>query len=421
MEKVIDSINFAKRGCEDDANLCEVVEVNSGESSFDAVNAILNANRFDIMYRKQLEQMCASGTVGCYLRIVDADVMNDGTVKGGRIEINYCNAENIIPGTVVNDEIIECAFVGKNIVRGKDETVLVSFKLDEQKNYIADTFIFTDEGERVDLRSSVQLGDVKPFCIMRTAQVNNIKDMEGYGLPKLYSTIPVLKGLDLAYAILMGDLDKGEKLMFINELLSCVGTDENGNKFLTKKQRELFVLLGEKLPEQDTLVSEYNPQLRIEEITKIFETLLSLYSLMFGYGTKKYTFENGQIKTATEYIGSRQDALQELNKQRAESVDYITSICQAIMWFSNTYEGTSFNTDNLEVNVEFDDSYVTDREAELERVRNDALTFDIPQLTIWYLMKAYNLDEAEATKMVIKDRENKDEEDKDDANFGEDE
>lgn len=147
VEKVIDSINFAKRGCEDDANLCEVVEVNSGESSFDAVNAILNANRFDIMYRKQLEQMCASGTVGCYLRIVDADVMNDGTVKGGRIEINYCNAENIIPGTVVNDEIIECAFVGKNIVRGKDETVLVSFKLDEQKNYIADTFIFTDEGE----------------------------------------------------------------------------------------------------------------------------------------------------------------------------------------------------------------------------------------------------------------------------------
>lgn len=421
MEKVIDSINFAKRGCEDDANLCEVVEVNSGESSFDAVNAILNANRFDIMYRKQLEQMCASGTVGCYLRIVDADVMNDGTVKGGRIEINYCNAENIIPGTVVNDEIIECAFVGKNIVRGKDETVLVSFKLDEQKNYIADTFIFTDEGERVDLRSSVQLGDVKPFCIMRTAQVNNIKDMEGYGLPKLYSTIPVLKGLDLAYAILMGDLDKGEKLMFINELLSCVATDENGNKFLTKKQRELFVLLGEKLPEQDTLVSEYNPQLRIEEITKIFETLLSLYSLMFGYGTKKYTFENGQIKTATEYIGSRQDALQELNKQRAESVAYITSICKAIMWFSNTYEGTSFNTDNLEVNVEFDDSYVTDREAELERVRNDALTFDIPQLTIWYLMKAYNLDEAEATKMVLKDKENKDEEDKDDANFGEDE
>lgn len=33
VDKVIDSINFAKRGCEDDANLCEVIEVNSGEAS----------------------------------------------------------------------------------------------------------------------------------------------------------------------------------------------------------------------------------------------------------------------------------------------------------------------------------------------------------------------------------------------------
>ena len=37
--------------------------------------------------------------------------------------------------------------------------------------------------------------------------------------------------------------------------------------------------------------------------------------MQFGYGTKKYTFENGQIKTATEYIGAKQDAMQELNKK----------------------------------------------------------------------------------------------------------
>ena len=50
--------------------------------------------------------------------------------------------------------------------------------------------------------------------------------------------------------------------------------------------------------------------------------------------------------------------------------------------------------------VDFDDSYITDREAELERKRNDALAFDIPKLTIWYLMEAYSLTEKEATKLV---------------------
>lgn len=414
----LDSINFAKRGCADDANLCEIIEINTGESSFEAVNDILSENRFNVMYRQQLERMSADGTVGAYVRIVDAEELADGTLRGGKVTINYCNAENIIPLTVVNNEVIECAFVGESIVKGKDETVLVIFTLDESGKYVADTYIYKDDKEVGN--TSVQLGEVKPFAIMRTAEVNNLNDMEGYGYPKLYSSIPVLKALDLAYNILYGDLSKGDKLVFLNELLSCIATDMDGNKYLSAQQKELFVLLGEKLPEQNSIIYEYNPEIRIEAVTKAFETLLSLFSMTFGYGTKKYTFENGQIKTATEYIGSRQDAMQELNKQRQEATDYITNICKAVMWFSNTYLGTSFNED-IEVNVDFDDSLITDREAELERLRNDAQTFDIPILKVWYMMKAYNLDENEATKLVTEAQRIKDEEDTEDSNFGENE
>ena len=56
--------------------------------------------------------------------------------------------------------------------------------------------------------------------------------------------------------------------------------------------------------------------------------------------------------------------------------------------------------EDQEILVDFDDSYITDREAELERKRNDALSFDIPELTIWYLMEAYSLTEDEAKKLV---------------------
>lgn len=417
VSRIIDSINFAKRCCADDANLCEVIEINTGEKSFEPINDILRANRFNVMYRKQLEKLSADGTVGCYIRIVDANE-TDGNLEGGNIRLNYCEAQNIIPLTVENDEIIECAFIGENIVRGKDEVTLVIFSLDESKKYVADTYVFSDDKET--FNSSVQLGEIKPFAVMRSAEVNNIADMEGYGYPKLYSSIPILKALDLAYYILFGDLDKGEKLVFINELLACVGTDQEGRKFLTKQQKDLFVLLGEKLPTQDTVVKEYNPELRIEQTTKIFETLLSLLSMSFGYGTKKYTFENGQIKTATEYIGSRQDCLQELNKQRQEAITYITGICQAVAWFSNTFSHTTFDV-NAEVSVDFDDSLITDKETEIERLRNDSITFDIPKLKIWYFMEAYNLDEEEATKMVMGDREEKEKKDLEDANQDEDE
>lgn len=398
----ISSMNFAKRCCADDANLCEVVEINAGDSEaqFDGVNDILKDNRFTVMYRKQLERLAASGTVGCYVRLDEATILEDNRIVGGKIRLNYVDGESIAPITVVNDEVLECAFVGQDINDGQDIYTVVVFTQDDNGIYSCDTYYFADGREQVERRSSIQLGDVKPFAIMTSAEVNNIRDMEGYGYPKLYSAIPVLKSLDLAFNILFSDLDKGEKMMFINELLACIQTDQSGKAYLTKKQQEQFILLGEKLPTQDSLIYEYNPELRVEAITKIFETCLSLLSMSFGYGTKKYTFENGQIKTASEYIGERQDCMQELNKQRGCAVQYISDICEAVIWFSNIFNGTSWVVPE-EIHVEFDDSYIEDKVSKLESMRNDALQFpEIPQIKTWYLMEKYNLSEEEAAQLV---------------------
>ncbi len=68
---------------------------------------------------------------------------------------------------------------------------------------------------------------------------------------------------------------------------------------------------------------------------------------------------------------------------------------------------TAYNVEEALV-VEFDDSVITDKESELERKRDDALSFDIPQLTIWYLMDAYNISEQEASAMVMRKKEEED-------------
>ena len=398
----LNSMNFAKRCCADDANLCEIVEINAGDETyqFDGINDILSENRFQTMYRKQLEKLAASGTVGCYIRLDEATYLEDNRIVGGKIRINYVDGESVAPITVENDEVTECAFVGQDMDDGLDTFTVVVFRKDDNESYTCDTFYFKDGREVTDKRSSVQLGPVKPFAIMTSAEVNNIDDMEGYGYPKLYSSIPVLKSLDLAFNILFSDLDKGEKMMFINELLACIQVGQDGKPYLTPKQQEQFILLGEKLPTQDSLIYEYNPELRIDAITKIFETCLSLLSMSFGYGTKKYTFENGQIKTASEYIGERQDCMQELNKQRGMATQYIDDIVRAIIWFSNTFNSTSF-VDPQEIRVEFDDSYIEDKVSKLESMRNDALQFpEIPQIKMWYLMDKYNLSEEEAAQLV---------------------
>ena len=330
----------------------------------------------------------------------DADIMADNTARGGDIRLNYVNAENFVPLTVENDEVIEAAFAGTNLIGGKVRTTVVDFIMDANGNYVSETNVFDEYGTKLpECTTVVQLGSVKPFAVLRNAEVNNIDNMLGYGYPKLYGAIAILKAVDLCFNVLFGDLDKADKLVLVNEILCKF--DESGNPITPNDQiKKTFVMLGnEKLPDQKDLVQEINPEIRVDSITKAFELCLSLLSTMFGYGTKKYSFENGQIKTATEYAGERQDAMQELNKQRTEAESYIRDISKAILWFSNTFQGTNWNVDE-EITVSFDDSYVTDRQSEMESKRADALSFrEIPKLTIWYLMDRYNLSEDEAVKL----------------------
>ena len=149
-------------------------------------------------------------------------------------------------------------------------------------------------------------------------------------------------------------------------------------------------------------------EIRTDQITKSMELALSLLSMMFGYGTKKYSFENGQIKTATEYFGERQDTMQELNRQRQAATRYIQDIVRAVLWFSNTFHGSTWDI-NAEINVEFDDSYITDKNAEMEQMRADAVSFaDIPIFRIRYIMERLNCDEEQARAYIAEGQQDPD-------------
>lgn len=409
----LNRMNFAKRCCADDANLCEIISVvpEKNSDSLKFIEDLLRKNRFDVMYRQQLEKTSATGTVGAYITLQNATqyLHEDDhiSIRGGDIRINYVDSDGICPLSVENGLVTECAFSGTSKFNGKTKTTLVIFRV-KSGFYNAETVVFNELGVKIENECmTVQLGDVRPFAIMQNAEVNNLPEMYGFGLPKVYNAIPTLKVMDLCFNVLYSDLSKADKIVLINEALSEIRT-KDGKATLTPQQKEIFVLLGEHLPSEKSLIQEYNPEIRIEEITKAFELGLSLLSLMFGYGTKKYTFENGKITTATEYIGEKQDSMQELNKQRKQATDYITDIIHAAMWFSNAFHGTTYNVEE-ELNIEFDDSYIEDKQAKRESLRNDALSFDIPFLKVMYLMEAYNFTQEEAEKLVNTEPESEEE------------
>lgn len=406
-EYQLERMGFGQRAASDDANLCEVIEVNAGEekqAQFEFVNDVLRMNRFDTQYRQQLELVAAEGTAACYVWIENADVYDDGSIKGGEIRLNYTDALGFVPLTVKNGEVIEAAFVGETYVGADIEhTAVVCLRVDGVYCYFIR--VFDKNGELIQEKSQdVQLGNVKPFAVMRTAQVNTLDDMEGFGKPKLFSAIPILYGLDAAFTALTGDLEASEKITLINEVLCKF--DDNGTPIKPNEQmKRQFVMLGEKLPQANDMVHEINPEIRIGTFKETIEFLLNLLSQQFGYGTKKYSFDQttGTLMTATQYVGERQDMLQELNRQRHEAKEYITGIVHAILWFANAYQGGKWD-DQADVLIEFDDSYIVNKAEELESTRADVIAgIGGAYVRKLYLMQKYNLDEKEAEKWATAD------------------
>ena len=226
---------MGKRACADEANLCEYVEINTDKTVLD----VLDRNRFEVMYRELLELTPALGTTGAYISLKDADVMSDGSIQNGTIKLNYVNANGIIPLTVINKEIVECAFVGKSVTKGIECINLIIFTTTD-KGYQVETVKFNSDYKVIEEIEPIYMGTDKPFSIMEVAEVNNMEKMEGYGLPKLYGAIPFLKALDLTFNIFYGDLDKGEKVVILNEFL-C-NFDKDGNVIYPNEQiKKMFI------------------------------------------------------------------------------------------------------------------------------------------------------------------------------------
>lgn len=409
----VERMGFAQRLAADDANACEVVDIDPGEAAYDAVNAVLRANRFDRQYRRQLELCAAEGTAACFVRLDGADVYPDGTLLGGEIRLTYVDASGYMPLSVDNGDVTEAAFWGTDMRRTGDVTRLVICTRGEDGVYGYETMTFGRRGEMLGRPEYARLGKVRPFAVMRNADVNTFEHMQGFGLPKLYGVIPLLAALDSAFTGLMGDIDSAEKITLVNELL-CRFDDEGTPVTPNEQLKRRFVLLGEKLPEQQELVHEITPEIRIGAFRETIELILGLLSRRFGYGMKRYTLsDRGDDITATQYAGERHDMLQELNRQRFEAREYIRSIVAAVIWFMNEYRGARLPQD-AEINVEFDDSCLTDRAELTEAMRRDVLDgIGGDETRKMYLMRRYNISEDEARGWIAREKHEDDKEKKD--------
>lgn len=434
-EKLIDrdmyTLKMAKKVCEDWASLLlnEKTEIvitdnttklnESGErlsagvsSEFvqgeDGTGGVFGVNDFWEQGNISVERAFSSGTAAIILRLDDMNVKDDRVVKDPEtaIRLEYLPAGNIIPLTVKQRRIVDVAFVSEAFVRGKDYIYLETHMLESSGYQITNRYFTEENGSLIPadlpegIAESFNTGsDVPLFAIMAPNITNNIDEGNGLGISVYADAIDNLKGVDLAYNNFNRDLKLGGKKVFMNE--SLTRRDENGNVITPDDvAQQLFVQVGEEFMAENgskNLIYEYNPALRTAENKDAVQAQLDYLSFKVGFGTKHYQFNAGSIVTATQYMGDKQELTQNASKHYIIIERALKQLVRAILWAGREILGQPVDPD-AQITVNFEDSYIIDKESERERDRQDVRDGFMQK---WeYRAKWFGEDEETAKRMV---------------------
>ncbi|MGN1346525.1 MAG: hypothetical protein ACI4V1_07045, partial [Eubacteriales bacterium] len=291
-----------------------------------------------------------------------------------QLSFEFVDAAHILPLSVRNGRITEAAFLSEGVLRGREYVYLEMHTLEEGGYCIRNTFFDREDGvlrERDGGKYAevIRTGSPAPFFSILTPNlVNPIDEASGMGVSVFADALDCLRGVDLAFNNFCRDLKLGGKKVFLNQ--SLVNRDERGNVYTPDDvAQQLFVTIGDADLADRPMITEHNPELRTSDNAEAVQSHLDYLSFRCGLGTHHYTFggiEGRARLTATQYMGERQDMLQNAAKHQKNVESFLRGIVRALLWCASELYRLPVDV-NAAVRVTFDDSYFTDTESQRSR------------------------------------------------------
>lgn len=417
------SLGMAKKVSEDLADLLlnERVKITASDAATDIfVNEVLTDNNFFVLGNDFQERKAYTGTVAYVPYLCEVEVTGDGSVTGGRIGINYVCADNIFPASWNNGRVKECVFAFPKVVNRKKYVQLQHHYLNrdgvyEITNTVLENIQGSNEGKELtpeewkqlqpfqNLAEKLETNSSEPqFVIDRLNIVNNADEdtTNPMGIAVFANAIDILKELDTAFDSYDNEFTLGKKRIFVApEMLKTV----NGSPAFDPED-SVFYKLPEDYAERESgkSIVEVNMEIRAEQHSKAINDGLNYLSMKCGFGTERYRFENGNVRTATEVISANSDMFRMLKKHEIILDSVIKELIRIIIRLG-IVSGKNLNPES-EITIDFDDSIIEDKAAERQNDRSDVAMGAMPLYE--YRMKWYNEDEKTAKAAVsVQDKE----------------
>ena len=342
-----------------------------------------------------------TGAFEVYVRKMKITEKSENLVDGASIGINYLSAEQIIPISYDNSIMREAAFVSDRIMNGEEVSLVSIHLLNDKGTYDIESFYLDKYGVNIEQEGYGQLvhtGSPFPwFSLIRKSGVNIFDYDSPFGVSIISGAEDVLKGLDCAFDNFITDFKLGRKMVLMSS--SMFNTDEEGKiKAPQEAGEQLFINAGDKILDGG-MYQEYNPSLRVTENAAGVQKMLDMFSMRIGLGAKRYVLEGSQITstTATQWIGERQEMIQNANKEMICIEKALKEVTRAILWIGKNILHEKVNPD-AQITIIADDSYIIDADTERAQWLSD-LQMGIRSKTE-FRMHFYGESEKEAKKHV---------------------
>jgi len=375
-------LHMAKKVCEDWASLLfnDKTYLQLDDPAAEKwVGILLDNTDFWRRCNHLVEKAFALGSGACLLRVRDLPKGCTNLTEAAGIPLtlsfDFVDAGHILPISAEEGRITEAAFISE--IRNRGETILYAeIHTKEEDGYVIRNRYFGEvDGSLTEIRrpgmppEEIRTGCPFPFFSILTPNIHNAVD-EGCGLGQsiFADAIDCLKGVDLAFNNFCRDLKLGGKKVFINQ--SLVNRDDNGNLYTPDDvAQQLFVTIGDTDLAEHPMITEHNPELRTADNAEAVQSQLDYLSFRCGLGTHHYTFggiEGRARLTATQYMGERQDMMQNAVKHQKNVEAFLRGVVHALLWCAAEVYGLPADPE-AEIAVTFDDSYFTDTESQRSR------------------------------------------------------
>ncbi len=374
------TMSMFKRVCEDWAGLCwtenaaiEVADV-AGQMLIDE----LLGERFSPQFADHIERVMAKG-IGALELIVDGlladaagNIVQSPTAS---LDIDYIEAENIIPLAWRRGEITAVAFVsfperGRIDVRehrsvpGGQRIQNRSFAVKSGKLTEIPEERLIEEGVAPDIFIS------SPYPLFRCfspASSNNIDPFSPYGISVCANAVDQLTALDLVFDNFGEDFELGGKMVGIPD--SMLRRDAQGNIIPPQREKKnLFVSLASDVGVGGGAdeIWEHNPELRVADNKLGIDTALSMVSSAVGMGAERYVYRAGTVATATQVISENSDLFRNRRKHMQVINSTLIAMARAALWCGAEMLGMPIDP-AAELIVRSDDSVIEDDSSRIAR------------------------------------------------------